>query len=167
LALPQRSPNPFMVPWTWPTPSITAVSEFATAHSASCGRECRGAPSRARAPRARWRPARREAFRIGVAEDEPGGPGRLGRRRVCAAHTRGWPWSRRRSAGVEHDLFHAWTKEPDAVRDHVEVLVERGAEGVRDVEVPALPTMVATGAPASMTACSWVGLGPAPPAASC
>src|SRR2546427_438779 len=34
-ALPQRSPKPFIVPCTWPTPSVTAASEFATAHSAS------------------------------------------------------------------------------------------------------------------------------------
>src|SRR2546427_38675 len=35
LALPQRSPNPFIVPCTCPTPSATAASELATAHSAS------------------------------------------------------------------------------------------------------------------------------------
>src|SRR5207249_11949572 len=34
-ALPQRSPKPLSVPCTWPTPSATAASEFATAHSAS------------------------------------------------------------------------------------------------------------------------------------
>jgi len=34
-ALPHRSPKPLNVPCTWPTPSATAASEFATAHSAS------------------------------------------------------------------------------------------------------------------------------------
>ena len=34
-ALPQRSPYPLMVPCTWSTPSVTAASELATAHSAS------------------------------------------------------------------------------------------------------------------------------------
>src|SRR2546430_8113714 len=35
LALPQRSPNPLIVPCTCSTPSLTAASELATAHSAS------------------------------------------------------------------------------------------------------------------------------------
>lgn len=35
LAFPQRSPNPFMVPWTWTAPASTAASEFATARSQS------------------------------------------------------------------------------------------------------------------------------------
>src|SRR5216110_1146133 len=34
LALPQRSPNPLIVPCTCSTPSLTAASELATAHSA-------------------------------------------------------------------------------------------------------------------------------------
>ena len=34
-AFPQRSPYPFMVPWTWVQPSWTAANEFATAVSLS------------------------------------------------------------------------------------------------------------------------------------
>ena len=35
LALPVRSPQPLIVPWTWRAPTSTAASEFATPHSAS------------------------------------------------------------------------------------------------------------------------------------
>ena len=35
LALPVRSPQPFIVPCTWRAPASTATSEFATPHSAS------------------------------------------------------------------------------------------------------------------------------------
>ncbi len=35
LALPVRSPTPFMVPWTWRAPASMAASELATPTSAS------------------------------------------------------------------------------------------------------------------------------------
>ena len=35
LALPVRSPTPFIVPWTWRAPTSTAASVLATPHSAS------------------------------------------------------------------------------------------------------------------------------------
>ena len=78
LALPQRSPKPLMVPWTWRTPSSTAAMVLATATSLSlCAwmpKATLGSAFCARGARAARIGARHRAA-VGVAEDDDVGAG--------------------------------------------------------------------------------------------
>ena len=139
LALPQRSPQPLIVPWTWVQPASIPAKAFATATSQSLWV---------------WMPRRvgiglahhpdhlgdgaGEAAAVRVAHRDPvgagGGGGLHGRERVLAIGAE----AVEEVLAVVDDLAPLLLEEGDAVRDHRQVLLEGRADDLGDVQGPGL-----------------------------
>ena len=142
LALPQRSPMPFSVPWIWRTPASTAASELATAWPVSSwawmprwspGMTCARPRRRSRSTSSGMRAA------IGVAEHHPARAGIVGRLGAGQRIVRDWPCSRRRNARSRPapPCRRRRAASTDCA-DGVEVLLVGAAERDADVIVPGL-----------------------------
>ena len=79
LALPQRSPRPFSVPWIWRQPARTAISVLATAFSVSLWVWMpRWSPARARDVADDALDLVRQRAAVGVAQHDPARAGLVG-----------------------------------------------------------------------------------------
>ena len=141
-ALPVRSPTPFIVPWTWRAPASTAVSVFATPHSASLWP---WKPTRTRSPSAAThrgaspRPP-------GAGSDEPfvshrqtvSAPPRAAASRHCERVGAVVAEAVEEVLGVVDDALAGGGEERDRLLDHREVLGAVDADDLLEVQRPGL-----------------------------
>ena len=140
LALPQRSPRPFSVPWIWRQPWRTAASELATAFSVSL---CVWMP--------RCEPGTmlhhlgddaldlvRQRAAVGVAQHDPAGAGLVRRPRDRERIVAVALVAVEEVLAVEHGFAPARDHGPDALADALEVFLVGDAERDAHVIVPRL-----------------------------
>ena len=139
LALPARSPYPFAVPCTWVTPASTATRVLATPQAVS---SWQWMPSRACVRAADGGDDVAEFVRhhaaVGVAQRDQVGAGLHGRPDHFQGVVRVGPVAVEEVLGVEEDPLPVLAQVGDRVRDHREVLLQRGPQGEKDVPVVTL-----------------------------